>query len=329
MTTKPETAFDIVEGVTDPKIALLATVLSGLPKEKQIGQITETFFRTWTQENTELLDPLERLFGNDKVAFRTHLRSLYKRCVGAHLSTGYYRPEAQRHIMQKVLKGWNWERIRTADFFKDNAPKLEMRPDASECFEFFVEAFLQARNKEVEDSFLKCLRQHIDHLGAGWDPEDLDWWILKPSLPSEILEVLLHARIRLGGPHLLQAELQFLHTLDFHKRSREAMPVVRQFVEQVRRTDELASMIVEKLRPFHTSGELNRYTPLEFLDKVDWTLETPQTAHIHITFASTPNPATLKAVRDTRDWIIVGTGDREISILISAHGPEGDLIQEV
>lgn len=320
MTIRRETAFDIIEGSTDSQTVLLAMVLSGLPKEEQIRQITEAFFRTWKQGSTELLDALERLFGENKVAFREHLRSLYARCARQYLfPSGFDRPELQRHIAQRVLEGWNWRWIHPDSFFTDKTSRLEMNPDARECFGFFYEVFIQAGNKEVEAALLTCLREYIEHSMEDWNPEDLDQWILEPTLPREVLEVLLHARLRLGGAHMTRVELHFLEPFNLHGRSKEAISLIRQLMEQTRRTDELAQMIVKDIRPIDDiTGLRNPETPLSHRDRVKWVLEAPGTARVIIAFADGPNPAALRAVEDVRNAMILGVGDPTINIIISA-----------
>lgn len=306
-------------------------LLKGLSKEEQIKWLSEKLASSSidSEDELDLLEGLDTVFG-DKVAFRKQLRHTYQHGEARSLKLA-------TAIAKKILEGWDWEwgeygDRQTPEYHKRAKRVLQMNPDARDCFQFFCQAY-KLRNEQLQKFLMEVLHEHINAhrvrawFGADtndwtWRAEDLNEWILAEGVPSVIRLVLAGARIRIGGSALAQREISLSQSFQTQVRSPEAIALITTQMAVVRRTEELAQTLLERVRPTDQYGAPNPETVFTSHAEVEWKLESANVARVKITFHRAADPKSISDVQTVRDQLL-GKIENPPRILIETEGPDG------
>ena len=291
-------------------------LLASLPKPEQVALIMEALGKYWKEEDRfGLLEALGRILQDAQVELRKQLMAFYaslhrppedaseKPLSGAFIRT----------VLAGILRGWDW---------KWEEGNIQKNPDAAECFLFFCD---NLPDDELRDSMIQELRKHINSRNPGvdesrdaWFYTDLDEWILHPHFSEhrdhkDILEVLFHARTRIGGGEGLRSEMAFFASLggpnlDYYLAPPGALALVQERVKQVKTTYELLGHIGNPIAPKELTGKPNPDGLLTPNDKVHWRWDTPNLVKVTITFGGSPNPEAVIKLRELSAELVRKSG---------------------
>ncbi len=325
-------------GRTEPPLLLLDAVLSPMPKEEQINQITEVLVGPWVIKHDEkaivLIDALEKLFENKGPAFRKYLQEVYNKLpdmvkVGEQWSDldrkhvpvkALAVPKLKLAILGKILRGWYYEgRV----FISEPSHPSE---DAEECFRFVCDAYKNGDNEEFRKGILELFRTYLEK--TTWRATELTPWILRDKTPHEIAVVLLKARTRIGGETgTCFQELGFLEPFAPHQRSPEAISFIQEHMRKIRKTEETARQLVEQITPYTIL--LTHFSPRavsSWKGDAKVCLESETTAWIRIVFKKSLHPPEndypriVAEIQGARDKLLKKI-EEPPTLLIEAEGP--------
>lgn len=328
----------------DPRILLLDEVLGNLSQEEQIKLIAQVLLReeVWSSSNGKgaiaLVEALEKLFDENRVAFRIKLMELCNAIPMQIEGDRHYNEQLgvavdlRLAMLGKIIQGWSWKRQYGIGSYAEEEPHL--LEDAETCFQVLCDSYrrlpwYQSEGKDrIRKGILQLLRDHLEPSGelkgnvGDWRAYDLNPWILAEETPSEIVLVLIKARTHLEGLGL-RKEIKFLEECRFHRRSGSAVELASNYVRQIREIDELVWKVVERVRPRNRRGDPNPSTPLRYEDDIRWGLKTPEQAWVTIVFRNQPNQKAIAQVREIRDQVLAKISeDKRPRILIEAEGPK-------
>lgn len=284
--------------------------------EEQISQITETILQCFqagglgSDKLFFFLDALKQLFGDDKLAFRAHLRDLYTTQflkdsrVGTTVSTKF-----RIAILGEILRGWSQEKRYSGERREYGYSEYyELSKDAEECLMFLCAAFRES--KILRDDILTLFREHEKE--SGFTPETLSPWILRDDVPNEIRESFLHGRIKfrkwsndVDGLSTTIQELALLEPFALLRRSKEARQLVQKYMEAVRRTEELAQEFVTRIQPWDSRGDGNPNSPIRS-GEVSYKLISSELVEVTVRFGSVADLDTDNEIESIRDKMLEG-----------------------
>ena len=324
-------------------------LLAGLPREQRISTIVGVLSDTEYNDETGLwlFEALKRLqtagstvnldhpFALSLRQLRTYLQEVYTKATSAGRVKSGTHPQFLSAILQEILKGWqwywDWKDGKSSGYSRQYERKES--DDAEECFVFFCGAFNDwTADKKFQEMMLGLLREHLSPTdnpaqdNPWWYPTDLDRWILCNTFSAEIAQILLHARVRHEeeGLRIAQAEMEFLGPFDLHVRSKQAVSVAQQALQKVQTIDCILQRIAERARPSNRRGDQNPSSPLGYVDDLEVSYDTTESARVYITFhrPQDVNPGAIEGVRKIRDEV-QSELPYPFIIKVTAKGPNG------
>lgn len=231
-------------GGKDPRIPLLDMVFAELSRAKQIDYVKRAlaWARLWVQDEEAicLVEALERVFGEDSMAFRTQLRGIYSDLFSPdYVDIRDVFPKLRLAILSKILQGWSKRILH---------PLFGLPEDTEACFKFVCEAYERAGEK-IQKEILDLFREPFNGLGEddySSSPKialRLHPWIREA--PQDIASVLLKGRTRVVGVSAGKKEIEFLGALNIHNCLDRTVIMAREYIEMLKRTEESASKLAE------------------------------------------------------------------------------------
>lgn len=335
----------------DPVAIFLDSILAGFSKDEQFGKIKEILKQEAIWNNNDqkkveiLLDALKKLFENADYIIRQHLVDIYNSIPEAIEGDRQYdekieaAPELKIAILKEIIRGWRWSR--------GSREQDELGADAETCFTFLCDSFKKAPESnrwgnysncftekekgKIRKGIIEMFREYLDVKGYYWKPNELDHWILLKSVPIEITEVLLKARVRIAELHFSISEIEFLDIFDFHNRSEKEIQLIEEHMKKVRLTGELTNRLKKIVSPASKFGEPTRDERFNFSGDVKYSLLSENKAKLLVNFRRINEfhlkqeqlkyPAIIKDIQIERDKILKKVEDPPI-IMIEAVGPE-------
>lgn len=335
----------------DPMAIFLDDILAGFSRNEQFGKIKEILKREaiWNNHDQKkveiLLDALKKLFENADYIIRQHLVDIYNSIPETIEGDRQYdekieaAPELKIAILKEIIQGWRWSR--------GGREQDELGRNAETCFTFLCASFKKApeahrwgnysnpfaekEKGKIRKGIIEMFREYLDVKGYYWKPNELDRWILLESVPVEITEVLLKARVRIAEFRFNISEIEFLDIFDFHNRSEKEIKLIEDHMKKVRLTSKLASRLQKIVSPTTQYGEPARDERFNFSGDVKYSLLSENEAKLSVNFRrinefhlkqeQSKYPAIIKDIRAERDKILKGVEDPPI-IVIEAVGPE-------
>lgn len=192
----------------DPRIILLDRLMGKIPKMEQITLITEVLKQPLgcspgseqEEQSVELVNALEKLFGDDKIGLRSSLREIY-----TGFPSGADSPLKPRQaVLSKIFQSWS--------------PNGLIIKDVKECFQFICEAYKAAPYNsapprgELAKAIITIIRGHLDQSFSEyhWPPQSLDYWIIQRDVPESIAMVLLHFQLNTGGVSMARKRIELV-----------------------------------------------------------------------------------------------------------------------
>lgn len=233
----------------EPKY-LLNLLIGRLSPNQQIAILTDALVMRWGYGEKAIvyLAALKRAFGEDEIAFRQKLMQIYF-SISVDEYGDFSTNKLHYAILKEILSGWT-----------------KLGGDAKTCFEFICKAYkpeklLPWRFKELRQKIVALLRESLKD--SSMEDEDLNRWICREETPGAIATVLYHAKVSGWNEDYTRepvppavVEFRFIAPFDLHNRAIDATVLVRKYMEKVRIADELATKLMDFVRPMIKSGDV-------------------------------------------------------------------------
>jgi len=307
----------------------VALLIEAIEEGLREGARTEEGKKQRREENEKFFWFLKEMC-NDRLAWRAFLRDeFYPMLSRKDFSYGNdpVQPKLRALVLEEILAGW---KVRNSGLGSETPEHGE---DAEVCFQFVCKVYTGTEptvfakwisfQKDIERVLRKCL-------GDEWEnPLLLLPWMLKPYVPAGITRVLRQHIMDLEGMTTELKRVEFLAQFDLLHRSDTAYSFLQEYMERIRRTDEIAQKLVKAITP-RQEGERPRY-PFGNMS-THLLMSTPEHVQVAVRFeevrgATRANDFSLHAasIREERDRIL-----REIenppTIAVRMTRPDGSLI---
>ena len=297
-------------------------LMASLPKSEQVNLIMEALGKYWEEgDRFWLLEALKRILKDDQIELRKQLMIFYANQECMSFVETQEKPVSdafKRALLKEILQGWDWQGMKKND-------------DAEKCFLFFCQ---NLHHDTLRDEMIQTLREHISSRNPGhkfyeeskprdkWHFSDLDEWILHAHVPDDILEVLLHARVRLGGGVNLRAEMEFFESLgpnlQHYLGPAGPMSLVQETIARIRETFELLSHIGDPIAPEELTGKPNSEAFLTPEDKVCWRWDAPGLVEVRIEFGGMANLEAVAKLQELSAEVVRKSG-LPIQVMVEAR----------